>query len=155
MKKELFKRILSSIILLPIVLLIIVQGSYVFYIFLLLLFLISSYEWHIMSKKKGYYIFGFIFLLVSFFCAYKLRYNHEGEYFSFLLVTVICVLTDIGGYVFGKIFKGAKLTKYSPNKTYSGVVGSYAFSITSVPIIIKFGFVSEKNTLIFRLRYIG
>ena len=39
----------------------------------------------------------------------------------------MCIFTDIGGYVFGKIFKGPKLTKLSPNKTYSGVIGSYIF----------------------------
>ena len=148
MNKELFKRILSSIILLPLVLFVIVEGSYFFFIFLLILFLICSYEWHLMSKKKTYHLFGFIFLLISFFFTYKLRYNGEGEYYSFLLVTIICILTDIGGYVFGKIFKGPKLTKYSPNKTYSGVIGSYVFAIFSVPLTISIGIISEKNTLI-------
>ena len=148
MSKELFKRILSSIILFPVTILVIIEGSYLFFIFLLILFLICSYEWYLMSQKKKYLFFGFIFLLISFFCAYKLRYNIEGEYFNFLFITVICVLTDIGGYVFGKIFKGPTLTKYSPNKTYSGVFGSYVFSIMLVPILIKFGIVSEKNLLI-------
>ncbi len=148
MNKELFKRILSSIILLPLMFLIVVAGSYFFYILLILLFLICSYEWHLMSKKKKYYFFGFIFLLISFYCAYKLRFNIEGEYYSFLLITIICILTDIGGYIFGKILKGPKLTKYSPNKTYSGVIGSYLLSITSVPMIITLGIVSEKNTSI-------
>tara|TARA_Y100001958_G_C20891668_1_gene317584 strand:+ start:151 stop:540 length:390 start_codon:yes stop_codon:yes gene_type:complete len=60
---------------------------------------------------------------------------------------VICILTDIGGYVFGKIFKGPKLTNYSPNKTYSGVIGSYAFSITLVPLILTFGLVNDKDLL--------
>ena len=38
---------------------------------------------------------------------------------------MICIFTDLGGYIFGKIFKGPKLTKISPNKTYSGMIGSY------------------------------
>ena len=42
----------------------------------------------------------------------------------FLFVVVICISTDIGGYVFGKLFKGPKLTKLSPNKTFTGVLGS-------------------------------
>jgi len=42
-------------------------------------------------------------------------------------------LSDIGGYVFGKTFKGKKLTKISPNKTYSGSIGSIIFSILSLP----------------------
>jgi phosphatidate cytidylyltransferase len=37
---------------------------------------------------------------------------------------LISIFTDIGGYIFGKFFKGPKLTKISPNKTYSGVAGS-------------------------------
>ena len=42
---------------------------------------------------------------------------------------IISISTDIGGYTFGKFFKGPKLTKISPNKTYSGVVGSFLFSL--------------------------
>ena len=41
----------------------------------------------------------------------------------FSTVILICIFTDIGGYIFGKIFKGPKLTKISPNKTYSGLIG--------------------------------
>ena len=47
----------------------------------------------------------------------------------FLAVLLICISTDIGGYIFGKILKGAKLTKISPKKTYSGVFGGYLLSI--------------------------
>ena len=49
--------------------------------------------------------------------------------FEFLMILIICITTDIGGYVFGKIFKGPKLIKISPNKTYSGVVGGFLLSI--------------------------
>ena len=45
------------------------------------------------------------------------------------MILFICIFTDIGGYTFGKFFKGPKLTKISPKKTYSGVVGGYLFSI--------------------------
>ena len=54
--------------------------------------------------------------------------EYMGQFF-FLFIILICILTDLGGYTFGKIFKGPKLTKISPNKTYSGVVGSFLFSI--------------------------
>ena len=148
MKQELFKRILSSIILFPLLIIIIIKGSYFFYFLLLISFLICSYEWHSMSKNKAYYFFGFIFLLISFFCAYKLRNNAEDDYLIFLLVTVICVLTDMGGYIFGKIFKGPKLTKYSPNKTYVGVFGSYILSLSSLPFILKLNIISEKNIIV-------
>ena len=46
-----------------------------------------------------------------------------------IFLLAICISTDIGGYFFGKLFKGKKLTKISPNKTYSGLIGSYFFSI--------------------------
>ena len=44
-------------------------------------------------------------------------------------------LSDIGGYIFGKIFKGQKLTKISPNKTYSGAIGSVVLSSMSLPLL--------------------
>ena len=47
----------------------------------------------------------------------------------FLLIIIACVSTDLGGYIFGKLFKGPKLTKISPNKTYSGMIGGYFLSL--------------------------
>lgn len=44
---------------------------------------------------------------------------------------IICIFTDIGGYTLGKIFKGPKLSKISPNKTYTGVFGGFLFSLIS------------------------
>ena len=54
-----------------------------------------------------------------------------------MFILTICVFTDIGGYIFGKIFKGPKLTKISPNKTYSGMFGSFLLSIIAAIIYIK------------------
>ena len=51
---------------------------------------------------------------------------------------MICIFTDIGGYVFGNIFKGPKLTKISPSKTYSGVIGSFLFSLIIGIIFVKY-----------------
>ena len=48
---------------------------------------------------------------------------------AFLFIILICIFTDIGGYVFGKVLKGPKLTKISPNKTYSGLLGSFIFPV--------------------------
>ena len=59
------------------------------------------------------------------------------NYYFLLLVLCVCVATDIGGYVFGKIFKGPKLTKISPNKTYSGVLGSYFFTMITILVILN------------------
>ena len=52
-----------------------------------------------------------------------------GDFIQFLTILLICISTDIGGYVFGKLFKGPKLTKISPNKTYSGVLGGFILSV--------------------------
>ena len=137
MKKELIKRILSSLIILPIALLFIVNGS-VFYIFFLsILFLTTSYEWVKMNRKN--YLnksLGVIFLIVSFYSAFQLR-NYAGLNF-FLFIVLLCISTDIGGYIFGKFFKGPKLTKISPNKTYSGVIGSFILPVIAGLIYTKY-----------------
>ena len=137
MNQELIKRILSSIILLPIALFIIIKGSLLFTFFISVCFCIVAYEWHMMTKNKSYYLLGFIFLIFSFFTIYELRFDRD-SYFLLLIITIICISTDIGGYVFGKIFKGPKLTKFSPNKTYSGMLGGYFLSIISMSFSVQF-----------------
>ena len=128
-KNELLKRFLSSIILLPIVVFIIVQGSFLFNLFIIICFLVTSYEWLKMSKKKLIKFFGIVFLIISFYTIFKIRNEFDRDYFHLLLVAIICTPTDIGGYLFGSLFKGPKLTKISPNKTYSGAIGSFLLSI--------------------------
>ena len=141
MSQELTKRILSSIILIPITLFFIIKGSFLFILFLLICLSVTSYEWHMMSKKKNYRILGFVFLFLSFYTIYRLRIDND--YLFILLITLICVSTDIGGYVFGKIFKGPKLTKFSPNKTYAGMIGGYLLSIISTIFFNNFYFTKE------------
>ncbi len=125
MSQELFKRIISSIILVPVIFFFIVKGSYLFNFFILICMFITGYEWHMMTKKKSFHIYGFIFIIFSFFTIYNLRNDYIGDYTPFLIITLICIFTDIGGYIFGKIFKGPKITKISPKKTYAGVIGGY------------------------------
>ena len=144
MSSEFIKRVLSSIILIPITLFFILKGSYLFLFFISICFGLIIYEWHMMSKKKSYRIFGFIFLLISFYTIYKLRIDND--YWLLLFVLTICVSTDIGGYVIGKSFKGPKLTKFSPNKTYAGMFGGYLSSILSVIIFANF-YLDEKITI--------
>ena len=136
MNKEFTKRIISSIILIPISLFIIIKGSFFFNFFILVCFLITAYEWHMMTKNKSFNIPGFIFLIISFYFIFLLRNNFTDDYFVFLMVTLICVSTDIGGYMFGKIFKGPKLTKISPNKTYAGMIGGYLLSLIFLIIFL-------------------
>ncbi len=129
MKQETIKRILSSIIIIPIALFFIIKGSVYFIFFLIIFFLITSYEWLKMTKDKMYSFLGVIFLLLTFYATYLLRGATLIELKIFLFVLLVCVTTDIGGFIFGKIFKGPKLTKISPNKTYSGMIGGYFLSI--------------------------
>ena len=136
-KKELQKRILSSIILIPISFFFIIQGSLTFIFFLILIFLATSFEWFKMTKKKDLLrIFGLFFLFFSFYSAVYLRQYIGLNFFIFLII--ICIFTDTGGYIFGKIFKGPRLTKISPKKTYSGVVGSFLISLLFGLIYIKY-----------------
>ena len=136
MNKELIKRIFSSIIILPLALISIIKGTYFFLLLISLCFFIIAYEWYLMSKSKKYSFLGYIFLIFSFFTIYKFRnYLGNDEYLPFIFVTFVCILTDIGGYSFGKVLKGPKLTKLSPNKTYSGMIGSYLFSLFFIFIL--------------------
>ena len=139
MEPEIIKRILSSIILLPIALFFIIKGSFFFTFFIATCFLITLYEWHMMSKKKTYNIFGFMFLIFSFYSVYFIR-NELDEHglLIFLFIILVCVSTDVGGYVFGKLFKGPKLTKISPNKTYAGVFGGYFLSIIFTNLLTNY-----------------
>ena len=137
MIKEFEKRLLSSFILVPIAIFFIIQGSVFFIFFLSILFLATSYEWFKMIKKNDLLKFlGIFFLLFSFYAAFKIR-EEEGIKF-FLLIVTICVFTDIGGYIFGKVFKGPKLTKISPKKTYAGVIGSFLLSLTTGIIFVNY-----------------
>ena len=138
MINEFIKRVISSLVIIPISLVVIIKGSYYFNIFLLILFLISSYEWFNISKKRFYNIYGYLFLILSFYCVYELRFNFGNNFLTILIISIICVLTDIGGYIFGKFFKGPKLTKYSPNKTYSGLIGSFLLPMCFIPFSIYY-----------------
>ena len=137
MNEELIKRILSSIVLVPVSLFFIIKGSFLFLFFITICLLITSYEWHMMTKKKSYNIFGFIFLIFSFYSIFKLRNDFNGDYYYLLIITMICVSTDISGYIFGKLFKGPKITKISPKKTYSGMIGSFLLSIIFINFLLS------------------
>ena len=135
--KELKKRILSSVILIPVSFFFIIQGSLTFIFFLSLIFLLTSLEWFKMTKNKDLLkILGLFFLFFTFFSTVYLRQYIGLNFFLFLII--VCIFTDIGGYIFGKIFKGPKLTKVSPKKTYSGVLGSFLISLLFGLIYIRY-----------------
>tara|TARA_B100000242_G_scaffold281755_1_gene242339 strand:- start:4 stop:663 length:660 start_codon:yes stop_codon:yes gene_type:complete len=148
MNKELFKRILSALFLIPVSFFFIVKGSHYLLFYLSIIFLIISYEWYNLSKNNNLLkVLGILFLILSFFSAYFLRINFGLS--IFMIVITICIFTDVGGYMFGKIFKGPKLIKISPNKTYAGMVGSFVLSTLSILIFIKYlKFFSLNDTLL-------
>ena len=129
MSKELLKRILSSLVLIFILGIFIIQGGIIFNLFVLICFFLTVFEWHKMSKKNSYYILGIFFLIFSYFSIYYLVNQISDDYSYFLFILLICISTDLGGYVVGKIINGPKLTKLSPKKTYAGMIGSFLFSI--------------------------
>ena len=138
MTKETMKRILSSLVMIPLSLFFILKGSTYFVLFLSIFLLISSYEWIKLTKSKVLLFIGIFYLLLTSYSAFLLRGNSQQELIFFLFIILISVSTDIGGYVFGNLFKGPKLTKISPKKTYSGVLGSYICSIIFSYLFLKF-----------------
>ena len=73
-------------------------------------------------------------MIFSFYTFYELSLGLSLVFF----IILICISTDIGGYVFGKIFKGPKLTKISPKKTYAGMIGGYFLSLICLTIISNY-----------------
>ena len=151
MKDESFKRVLSSIILFPVVISIIIYGSILLNLLLIICFCLVLYEWHILSKTKKYYFLGIFFLILSFYTIYKFK-DLNNNYINFLFILLICISTDIGGYIFGKIFKGPKLTTISPNKTFSGVIGAYLLSLIFIIIFFQIlSFYNYKNSFSYEI----
>jgi phosphatidate cytidylyltransferase len=131
---NLLKRILSSIILLPFIFYLLFKGSYILILLIFILFFVACYEWHKITNDIFLKIFGYFFLILSFYSFYQISLYKTFVFF----VIITCVATDIGGYIFGKILKGPKLTKISPKKTYNGVIGGYFLSFVSFMIIVNF-----------------
>ena len=138
MDNEFFKRLLSSIVLIPVGFFFILKGSFIFNFFLLVCFFITSYEWFRMIKKSLLKITGIFFLILSFYSMYKIRNDFDRDFLHLLFVTIVCVSTDLGGYIFGKILGGPKLTKISPKKTYTGSIGSFLLAIILTNIYLNY-----------------
>ena len=95
-------------------------------------------------KRNKIYSFIFLNLFIIYICLFasQIYFFLSGEFENkqtiFLLILSICIFTDIGGYIFGKIFKGKKLTSISPNKTYSGMIGSFISSLIVSMLFISY-----------------
>ena len=133
MKSELLKRSVSSLFLVSLLFLSALINDYIFLSILFIVIIFSWIEWiKIIEKinfKKIYRIVNILFFLIYLSLAFIICFNvFVIDKYFFLSILMICVFSDIGGYVFGKTFGGKKLTKISPNKTVSGSIGSFILS---------------------------
>jgi phosphatidate cytidylyltransferase len=143
--KDLKTRIVTSIFLI-FLLYLSFNYSYILIISLILISLISWIEFKalitkIFIKKKFKFtvikrlIEGMSLLYLTIFSIIVfLGVTQDNFKFNMLFLISICIFSDIGGLLFGKIFKGKKLTKISPNKTISGSIGSFVVSIVLIPM---------------------
>jgi len=132
---ELKKRFLTSFFLI----IILASMSIYNYIFISSLIIISCVIWVELNSMfikifKNYYykiLINFLSLIYIFYFIW-LSINTLHSYDTkviWIYSVLICIMSDIGGFVFGKTFKGPKLTKISPNKTFSGMIGAFIFSL--------------------------
>ena len=144
MKSELVKRSISSLFLMGLIFVTALINDYIFLSILFIVVIFSWIEWiRVIEKiklKKVYRIIHIILFLIYLLMAFIVCFNVFiiDKYF-FLTILMICIFSDVGGYVFGKTFGGKKLTKISPNKTISGSIGSFVLSyVGSFVIYIYF-----------------
>jgi len=133
MKSELFNRTISSFILIFLTFLSAFISDHIFLSILFVVVIFSWIEWiKIIEKikfKKIYRVIHIILFLLYISLAFIICFNiFVIDKYFFLTILMICVFSDIGGYIFGKTFGGKKLTKISPNKTVSGSIGSFILS---------------------------
>ena len=144
---ELIKRFITSIILISLLLLSIIN-IYVLTTALIIFFYQIIYEFYFLLKKNIKYnekfkLYLLIILTVIYVGYFIIKIfiiflnNNSSELLLLYFIITTCIFTDIGGYIFGKIFKGKKLTKISPNKTYSGLIGSFILSLVFTIIFFK------------------
>ena len=140
MDKNLRKRLLTSAFLLILLFLMLTQ-SVILISSLLIIFVLVWIEFNnlidrIFIKKNSLFLkkifqfFLFMYLLIFMkIIIDDFIDNQPNISWSLVFAITVCILSDVGGYVFGKFFKGKKLTKISPNKTYSGMIGSFLLSV--------------------------
>tara|TARA_A100001015_G_scaffold291512_1_gene365750 strand:+ start:100 stop:750 length:651 start_codon:yes stop_codon:yes gene_type:complete len=141
-KKNIKVRLYTSSILL-FFLFLMIKSNFIATYFLILFSVLSVIEYFEISKKifsRGYlkYISNIFFIMyLSAFCFLFFYFLNFLQLKIILYVLILgCISSDIGGYLFGNIFKGPKLTKISPNKTYTGAIGSILCTNLTVILII-------------------
>lgn len=157
---ELSKRIYTSIVLFILFGLSIYNN---FLLFFLLIFCFYQIFWEFFNllikiiSKKNYIVLILILFLTLCFLTYLIFFiwvsinsiNSFDKIFLLMLIS-ISITSDIGGYIFGKTFKGKKLTSISPNKTYSGMFGSYIVSSTATYFLF-ISYVDQVSLLVISL----
>ena len=149
MSSNLIKRIITSFFLLSLLILMFFF-SYILLISLLIISIISWIEFNsLISKifknknfkdnifKFGYKIISLLYLFLIVFLILHIQSNVPELRVLIFYSILISIMSDIGGLTVGKIFKGKKLTKISPNKTISGSVGSIIFSLILIPFFVE------------------
>jgi len=157
MSSELTKRMLTSIVLIAIVLNCLFISNYAWLVLLIIVALLSWFEFFNLTIKIYKNIYQKIFLsLLSFsllflfaHSAYETR-NEIGE-IAILFILLVCIFSDVGGYIVGKNVGGKKLTNISPNKTISGSIGSFLFSLFPIGIYALLSNITDINSFKFVL----
>jgi phosphatidate cytidylyltransferase len=121
------KRFIISLLAFPLIYILLYQKA-LFNSLIVIIFLFCLYEWIKLFKKKNIIFFLGLLILFIFLISLIRIYNFEHYNLKFLWLILIAWLTDIGGYIFGKLFGGPKLIKISPNKTWAGAIGSIILS---------------------------
>tara|TARA_Y100001958_G_C21204063_1_gene530357 strand:- start:473 stop:1117 length:645 start_codon:yes stop_codon:yes gene_type:complete len=156
---ELSKRLVTSFLLLSFVALSLINNVILFILLIFFLYqLIFEFNFifkKIFNKKKIYHlVFQFLSIIYITFIVIKLwtifTGNNDTNKLYIYIIFLICIFSDIGGFIFGKTFRGKKLTKISPNKTISGMIGSFILSM-SVVVIYSQKYFEITNIIIFTI----
>ena len=149
MNNELKKRILTSIFLI-LLLTFMHFYSFVMIIALVVIAMIIWIEFYALISKilpknriKDKYLRYFfksislLYLTLLVYFIFIIQSNYPNLKLYLLYTILVAILSDIGGLIIGKTFKGKKLTKISPNKTISGSIGSFIFSLCLIPFFYE------------------
>jgi len=156
MDYELIKRIFTSLVILPILIYSSYYSGLYFIIFLGFMYFLSFYEIIKNTKNLLFNIVSNVILIFALYSFYNLRGDTNLSLITTYWVLLATFLSDIGGFVFGRIFKGKKLTKISPNKTYAGSIGSIILSLASL-ILLNAGqhfFLNDNLINFYQLKYL-
>ena len=148
MSTELKKRIFTSIILITLLSLMYFY-TFILIISLIIIAIIVWVEFYALISKifkknttKDKFLRFFYKTISLFYLSFLVYFlilveSHYLDLKIYILYSVlVAIFSDVGGLIIGKTFKGKKLTKISPNKTISGSVGSFFFSLLLIPLFM-------------------